>query len=1049
MKSIINIINTTGRRVCLLAMMLVVAVAAAAQNSTITGTVLDENEEPLIGASVKTKNGKTGVVTDIDGNFSISANPRGTLVVSYVGYKTQEVKINSRVKLQITLQPDNSVLDEVVVVGYGTMKKSDLTGSVSSVAGKNIEGFKTGSVVEALGGQIAGVQITQSDGTPGSGFDIKVRGVGTVNGDSSPLYIVDGFEVSDIAYIANSDIESIQVLKDASASAIYGARAANGVILVTTKSGKEGKPVITYNGSASYRQIAKKLDMLTPLEFVELQLELAPSKYQDTYFRPGEDADGKPYSYQSIDDYNSEPGANWQDESFKSTWSQNHDVSISGGSKETKYSLSFSHFDEKGIFTNSGYEKNSGKIRVNQKVTSFLTLDATLNYANTVKKGIGTSGTGGTLNILSNILRARPVAGVAMTVDELLEATFDPLELASGSNFSQVNPIKQAESVKDRRQSELWGANLAATFRLAKGLTFKSAGTYNTTQTRRDMFYGEESSQAYRAGGAYGSSQMTKELRWQISNTLTWQRKFRKHDLNVMLGHEYTFRSTEFLYGQAKDFPFTNLENDNLGVGATPSAVNTSRSEKRLLSFFARANYNYDSRYLLTATIRADGSTVFSKAHKWGYFPSFSAAWRISDEHFMEDQNIFSNLKLRAGWGQVGNDRITNYLSMDLYSDSKLGFGQQLVTVLDPKQLANKNLKWEGSTTTNVGLDLGFFNNRLNVAADFFIKDTKDLLLAQKLAYVTGFSSQWQNIGKIRNSGLEININSVNIQNRNFSWTTDFNISFIKNTLKRLQDGTNYIQSATSFNSNFRNNDYIAYVGSSLGQMYGYVFDGVYQNSDFDLKPDGTRVLKPGIPDISSHAGRTVEPGMVKYRDIDGDGVITTDDRTVIGNGLPDWYGGITNTFGFKGFDLSFMIQFQYGNDVYNANRMFNTQSQDERANQLAEVANRWTPTNASNLVPSAKGYVKYELYSRFIEDGSFLRFKYITLGYTFPQKWTKKAYIDRLRLYGTAQNLFTLTKYSGYDPEVNMKNSPLMPGFDWGAYPKSRVFTFGIEVQF
>ena len=1030
---------------------LLISITTFAQGgATIKGVILDESDIPLIGATVQVKDGQGGAITDLDGNFTIKAKKNATLVVSYIGYQSQEVKLQGRTQITVKMVPDSKMLDEVVVVGYGTMKKSDLTGSVSSVNAKSIEGYKTGSVVEALGGQIAGVQITQSDGTPGSGFDIKIRGVGTVNGDSSPLYIVDGFEVANIDYLANSDIESVEVLKDASAAAIYGARAANGVVLVTTKSGKEGKPVITYNGSASYRNIAKKLDLLNTYEFAKLQVEINPNKYGTTYYQEGEDSDGVPYRHQTLDDYWTDPGIDWQSEAFKPTWSQNHDFSINGGTKQTKYAASFSHFDENGIFTNSGYKKNSAKMRINQKINKAITFDATINYANTVKTGIGTSGTGGTLNMLSNLLRARPTGGNNITNEELLNSVFDPLELENNTTYSQINPIKQAEAVKNRTQAELWGANASLTIQLLKNLTFRSAATYNTTNTRKDIFYGENSSQAYRSGGVYGSTQMQKDLRWQNSNTLTYKHKInKKNSFDVMLGHEYSFRSSELLYGQAKDFPFDNMENDNLGIGATPSSVSTSRSDKRLLSFFARGNYNFDNRYLFTATVRADGSSVFSSKNKWGYFPSFSAAWRVSEEKFMKNIETISNLKLRLGWGTVGNDRITNYLSMDLYSASKYGVGQQLVTVLQPKQLANKDLKWEGSTTTNVGIDLGLFENRLNITADFFLKNTKDLLLEQKLAYVTGFSSQWQNIGKIQNKGVELNISSTNIHTRNFSWQTDFNISFIKNTLKALQDGTSYIQSATSFNSNFSGNDYISIVGSSLGQIYGYAFDGVYQNSDFNKLPNGTMQLKPGVTDISQHAGEAAKPGMVKYKDIDGDGVITPDDRTVIGDGQPDWYGGITNTFNYKNIDFSFMFQFQYGNDVYNATRMFNTQSQDERSNQLAEVADRWTPTNASNKVPSAKGYIKYELYSRFVEDGSFLRLKNVTLGYTLPSKWLKKAYISRLRVYGTAQNLFCLTKYSGYDPEVNMKSSPLMPSFDWGAYPKSRVFTFGVEVQF
>lgn len=1044
-----NLVKMWSKRGVFTLLALLMAIASFAQKIEVKGVVLDENDMPMIGATVQVKKSNVGAATDLDGNFSLQAPENAVLVVRYIGYKDQEVKVKGAKKLTIKLVPDNAQLDEIVVVGYGGMKKSDLTGSVSSVSSKSIENFKTSSVVEALGGQIAGVQITQSDGTPGSGFDIKIRGVGTVNGDSSPLYIVDGFEVDNIDYLANNDIESINVLKDASASAIYGARAANGVILVTTKSGQEGKPVITYNGSTSHRAIAKTLDLLSPYEFVKLQLEINPTKYGSTYFKEGiNEETGEPYAYQSLEDYRDVAGVDWQDAAFKPTWSQNHDFSISGGTKSTKYSASFSHFDEKGIFTNSGYKKNTGKLRLVQDINKSIKLDATVNYANTVKDGIGTSGTSGTLSVLSSLLRARPTGGLETTDDELLNSAVDPIELEEG-NYSQVNPIKQAEAVDNRKQSEYWGANMALSVKLLKELTLRIAGTYNTTNTRSDTFYGEESSQAYRSGGVYGSTQMAKDLRWSNSNTLTYDTKFKKkHSLNVVLGHEYSFRSSELLYGQAKDFPFDDLGNDNLGLGATPSSVTTSREDKKMLSFFARGVYNFGERYMLTATIRADGSSVFSDKHKWGYFPSFAAAWRVSEEKFMKNIKPISNLKLRAGWGVVGNDRISNYLSMNLYTEMKYGVGNKLITSLSPKQLANPDLKWEGSTTTNVGIDLGLFDNRINLTADFFIKNTKDLLMAQDLAYVTGFSSQWQNIGKIQNKGMEFNLNTVNFQTKDFSWTTDFNISFIKNTLKSLQDGATEMYVRTGFNSNFTGYDYIAKVGESLGLMYGYEFDGVYQYSDFNQTPNGL-VLKPGVPDMSEHAGRTTEPGMVKYKDIDGDGKITTNDRTVIGNGLPDWYGGITNTLRYKGLDFSFLFQFNYGNDVYNATRMFQTQSQDERTNQLAEVADRWTPTNASNRVPSAKGYVKYELYSRFIEDGSFLRLKNITLGYTFPSKWTKKAYISRLRVYGTAQNLLTFTKYSGYDPEVNMKNSPLMPGFDWGAYPKSRVFTFGVEVQF
>ncbi len=1151
------ILDMKKKSVLMILLLLVGAISAFAQ-SGVKGTVVDEDGEPLIGVTVRAKSGAGGTITDIDGKFTIPKVKSKVFVFSYIGYKNVEMRLTSEKDYRIVMQSNNATLNEVVVVGYGNMKRSDITGSITSVNEQKIQNFKTGSVVEALGGQMAGVQVTAADGTPGSGFDIKIRGVGTVNGDSSPLFIVDGFEVSNIDYLANSDIESIDVLKDASASAIYGARAANGVVLVKTKSGKQGRPVIAYNGSFSLRSISKHLDLLDPYEFAKLQMEINPTKYAGTYYKEGNDADGNPYRYQSLDDYLHVSGIDWQKEAFKSTWSQNHDFSISGGSKDSQYSVLFSHFDEDGIFTNSSFQKNTGKLRLKQNINKSINMDATINYSNSVKKGIGTAGTGGTLNVLSNLLRARPTGGLQVTDEELLTSVFDPLLLQENDSYSQINPIKQSEAVNNRVQAELWGANLAFNVRLMKGLTLRSAATYNVTNTRTDLFYGENSSQAYRGGGTYGSTQMQKDLRWSTNNTLTYktilakkhhldamllqendsysqinpikqseavnnrvqaelwganlafnvrlmkgltlrsaatynvtntrtdlfygenssqayrgggtygstqmQKDLRwstnntltyktilakKHHLDAMLGHEFSFRSNEYLLGQAKDFPFENLGNDNLGLGATPSQVATNRYEKKLLSFFARANYNFDNRYLLTATVRADGSTVFAKNHKWGYFPSFSAAWRVSEEKFMKNVKPISNLKLRLGWGTVGNDRISNYLSMDLYTESKYGVGNKMVTVLTPKQLANMNLKWEGQSTLNAGIDLGLFDSRVNLSADFYVKNTKDLLLAQNLAYVTGFESQWQNIGKVQNKGLELNLNTVNIRSKKFMWQTDINVSFVKNTLKSLQDGTLSMYSATRFNSNFSSYDYVAMVGESLGKIYGYQFDGVYQMSDFNLTPSGTMTLKPGVADISKHAGRQVVPGMVKYKDIDGNGVIDTADRTVIGNGYPTWYGGITNTFNYAGFDLSILFQFSCGNDVYNATRMFNTQTQDERSNQLAETADRWTPTHASNMVPSAKGYVKNELYSRFVEDGSYLRLKNITLGYTVPSQLIRKWHLSKMRVYGTAQNLFCLTKYSGYDPEVNMRNSPLMPGFDWGAYPKSRVFTFGLEVQF
>ena len=1044
----INFIKSISVRGWFTLLTLILTISLYAQNATLKGVIVDETDTPLIGATVQVKGTSTGSITDFDGNYTIKANKGAVITFSYIGYKTQEIKFTGQPTVNIKMVPDNQTLDEVVVVGYGTMKRSDLTGSVASIAAKDVEGFKTSSVAGALGGQIAGVQITSTDGTPGAGFSINIRGVGTLTGDSSPLYIVDGFEVDDIDYLSNSDIESIEILKDASSSAIYGARAANGVVLISTKSGKIGKPIINYNGSASYRKISKKLDVLSPYEFVKLQGEVN-SKYSDSYFKTGNDDDGNPYRYQSLDDYIGVSGVNWQDETFNPTWSQDHSLSIMGGTEDTKYNASFSRYIENGIFKNSGFNKTTGKFRLDQKLSKSLSFNFTVNYALTNREGVGTSGDSGRFNMLAQILSARPTGGLKLTDEELLASAIDPEMLESGESLAQVNPVKQTESVTNNKRAEMWSGNASATWQIIKGLTFKTSGTYNTTNNRTDIFYKDGSKEAYRNGQKpYGRTQMGRDVRWTNSNNLTWKQKVKKHNYDIMLGHEVSFKSTEYLLGEAMDFPFDNLGNDYLGLGATPSRVESSYSEKTLLSFFARGNYNYDNRYLFTATVRADGSTVFSNKNKWGFFPSFSAAWRVSEEAFMKDVEWVSNFKVRLGWGIVGNDRISNYLSMDLYEANKYGIGNNTVTVLTPKQLKNANLKWEGASSVNLGVDLGFFDNRLNVTADFFIKDTKDLLLAQSLAHVTGFDSQMQNIGKIQNKGIELSFNSTNIQTRNFTWQTNFNISFIKNTLKGLASGVESMYARSGFDSNFTAYDYIATVGQSLGLIYGYEFDGIYQSSDFYTTPDNQLILKEGITNNARYG--TVKPGVVKYKDQDGDGIITTNDRTVIGNAMPKWYGGITNTFNYKGIDFSFMFQFNYGNDIYNATRLYATQSRSGRRNMLAEVADRWSPTNASNKVPSQDGYIVNDVYSRFIEDGSFLRLKNITLGYTLPHKWTRKFHASKLRIYATGQNLFCISGYSGYDPEVNSASSnPMTPGLDWGAYPKSRVFTFGIDLQF
>lgn len=1025
-----------------------------AQDIQLSGTVRDNQGEPLIGVAVFIEGSSNGAMTDIDGKYSISVPSKAVVTFDYMGFRQVRESVSGRKIIDVVMEEDRTLIDEAVVVGYGTMKRSDLTGSVSSVSAKNLENFKTANVLEALGGQVAGVNITTTDGTPGSGLNIIVRGVGTVNGDSSPLYIVDGFEVDGIDHIANQDIASIEILKDASASAIYGARAANGVVLLTTKSGRESKAVISYSGSASFRTLSKRLEVLNPYDYVSLQCDRNFDN-ADMYFSLGTDVNGVPYKYQTVEDYKGLSGINWQDEAFHNTWSQSHDISVSGGSKSTKYVVSFSHFDEDGIFLNSGYAKNSARVKLRQQFREWLDADLNLSYTHQNKYGLGTGG-----SVLRNILCYRPTGGLRYTDAELINSASDPgIDNSYNSHF---NPLIATTTADIGKVTHTWVANASLNFKLYEGLTFKTSGSYNQSFIRDDYFYYDGSEYAARSGGAYGQSTMYLNYRWAISNVLTYEKTFaKKHKMTIMGGQEYQVQGSEYLRGQAKELSLDKLGIDKLDAGE-PSLVETTRSDKKRLSFFARGFYSYDNRYMFTATIRADGSSVFAPKNRWGVFPSFAAAWTISNEPWMSStKNWIDNLKLRVGYGTVGNDRITSYQTADLYSISKYGHGSSSVAALLTNSCYNPDLRWEGATTINAGVDFSVFNSRLSLSVDAFQKDTKDLLLQQNLAYVSGWESQWQNVGKIRNRGLELSLKTININKRNFSWSTEFNISFLSNKLVSLQDGTEYMQVRTNFDSNNTNNDYIAIVGQPLGNMYGYEFDGVYQFSDFIMKADGTLKLKDGVVDNSAHTGLDPVPGFVKYKDqltidTDGDGIpdkgdgkITSADRTVIGNGYADWYGGMTNTFHIYGFDLSVVLQYSYGNDVYNVTRYRATQTTENGLNMLAEVRDRWTPYHASNAVPSVKGIKMHDIYSRYIEDGSYLRLKNITLGYTFPDKWINRIKVSKLRLYATANNLYCFTRYSGYDPEVNGKNSPLMPGLDNGSYPKNTAYTMGLEITF
>ena len=608
--------------------------------------------------------------------------------------------------------------------------------------------------------------------------------------------------------------------------------------------------------------------------------------------------------------------------------------------------------------------------------------------------------------------------------------------------LSGRNIIYEIKNDINRKERNAVSGQVYGTVSFLKDFTATVRGDlYNVNNTEKAF------NNPYCGDGAANNGRLSKmharTREYRFTQELTWGHDFKQHHIDVLLAHESFKHSYNYDFMMKEQMKVSgNTEMSNF---AKMTSIDGYTQEYTTESYLSRARYNFAERYFVDASFRRDGSSRFYEP--WGNFWSLGASWIISQEKFMKNLTWIDNLKFRVSYGEVGNDAGADYYAYKelFYSDVNAGIG-----AFYKIQIPNKNLKWEGSNTTNLGIDLGFFDNRLNLTAEFFIKNTKDLLLSQSLAHITGFDSQMQNVGKIQNKGIELSLNSTNIQTRNFTWQTNFNISFIRNTLKSLASGVNYMQARSGFDSNFTSYDYMAIVGQSLGLIYGYEFDGIYQYSDFYSVPgSSTLILKEGVTSNPS-LGNRLSPGAVKYKDQDGDGVITTKDRTVIGNALPKWYGGITNTFNYKGIDFSFMLQFNYGNDIYNATRLYATQTNTQRRNQLAEVADRWSPTNASNKVPRYNGYVVNDVYSRFVEDGSFLRLKNITLGYTLPHKWTRSFHVSKLRVYATGQNLFCLNNYSGYDPEVSTASkSPMTPGLDWGAYPKSRVFTFGIDLQF
>lgn len=1093
---------------CLLVTM--ISFSISAQNVTVKGTVKDKTGETVIGASVVQKgNTGNGTITDIDGNFTLSVPNNTTLIISYVGMKTQEVALKGKKQINVVLEDDAQALDEVVVIGYGTAKKKDLTGAVSTVKGSDLAKVPVTNAAEALTGKLAGVQITTTDGSPDAEMIIKVRGGGSITGDSSPLYIVDGFPVSSISDIAPTDIEDITVLKDAASTAIYGSQGANGVILITTKGAKGGKTTVSYNGYVQGKTIRKTLDVMDPYQFVMYNYERQALRGASA-IRGFEERYG---AYGDLDLYKYQQGHNWQEEMFddNSDLSQSHNISITGGSEKTKFTLSGTYANDNSLMENNGYRRYNMNFKLKHELYKNLNLDFGARLADTETQGVGTGG--GSYKIRSyDALMKAPVNGLYDQFD------FDPSTLPEEEYEEYINTTRSLkDQVNDywrRKNERRYNFNAAINWDITKHFTYRAEGGYDYTFFQQKDWYGPRSSKAVQDGQGLPMGEWTKKDSWKLraAHTLTWKQKFNKiHDANIMIGQEYVASNSESNEMIGKFFqeditPEKMFASMAANSGATGSRTISSQlgQEDRTISFFGRANYSLMDRYLLTFTIRADGSSKFTKGNRWGYFPAAAFAWRIIEEPFMEPVKEFmSNLKLRLSYGTAGNNRIGNSLyetSYKAYSSGKYygaGGEQNPHYTLNNEQLANPDLKWETTITRNIGLDFGFFNERLTGNIDYYWNTVKDLLIEQSITAI-GYKTMQQNIGQTSNRGVELTLNAAILQKKDYSLNFNFNIGFNKNKVDKLANGISSMSyNSGAFSSDMRGrDDYRVIVGEPLGIVWGYVYDGVYGVDDFVTYTDengktqfqfdksGNYILKEGVTDntyttASSYGG--LRPGAMKLKDQDGDHKITEKgDRVIIGRTQPKFTGGFGLSGNYKWFDISANFNFVVGNDVYNMDKMVSSQSyRNSYANLRAEMApvtlggKAWTYLDQSNgtiitdyeTLKAMNANASYWSAATMsdnnpvptswaVEDGSFLRLQNLTVGFTLPKDWTKKFACNQFRLYCTLNNLFCLTGYDGYDPEVNSairnsKTSGVTPGADFSAYPKSFSWTAGVNITF
>jgi TonB-linked SusC/RagA family outer membrane protein len=1084
-----------------------------AQNKTVTGKVTSDAGEALSGATVSLKGTQKATTTNSSGEYSISVSPTGKeiLIFSFVGKDPKEISVGERNIINVSLTNSTSTLNDVVVIGYGTVKRKDLTGAVSSVSGKEIAAVPVTNTAQALAGKLPGVSVTSQDGRPDADISIRVRGGGSVSQSNEPLYVVDGFPVSNINDIPAQQIESIDVLKDAASTAIYGARGANGVIIITTKSGKAGKMKIAYDGYVQFNEPTKYLPTMNAYNYIAYNWAYAQAisdsyadawamlwgigKYAETY----NNTDG-------INHYKNVAAASFSKQAYGSSFSHNHNISMGGGNANTKYLISGSYADNDGMKINSWFKRANASFKLSQKISKSLNFSFDTRFTD-IHSMDNESTTNGKGSILSSAYQFRPIA-TKDVLGELDDSKNTQLGLYDYVLQDMYNPVALMKDYFPLSSQRSLRSNGSLSWNVASGLTLKTEFGYNTYWNRGKTWSGatyngyldKDGNKTY-SGNASISSTEGWGLRWVNTLNYNVQGLNVDHDINFVMGQEVDNSHSEgiSMYGNkypvsfSSDRAFAQMDQYLMSTTINSGFSSNVGTPNRLNSYFGRINYSYLGRYLITGTFRADGSSRFAPSHRWGYFPAGAVAWRMSDEAFLKDVSWLNNLKIRVSYGEVGNDGISaNLWKTQWSSDGLTGYSINEVqqSAYSPAStIANPDLKWETTITENVGVDFSLFSNRLFGTIDVYKNRTKDLLLLTSISAISGFSSTYDNVGSTSNRGAEISLGGDIVRNKNFTLSANFNVSFNKGRVDELAPGVNglYKSQWGSTMTQPNTGDYILQVGKPVGMVRGYTYDGWYRVDDFDYT-DGIYTLKKGVPDIASGiigtvygtnahkpGGQSAYPGVIKFKDLNGDGVIDENDVSIIGNMTPKNTGGLNINSTFKNFDMALNFNWSYGNQVYDANYLaaFYGSKEDglyrNRLNylsgayriydikdgQLESVAD---PAKLKALNANATTFLPYHenpvVSTLGIQDGSFLRLNTVTLGYSLPEGLIQHLKISRLRIYGAIYNALIWTNYPGLDPEVNTNTSqgnaqyPTI-GLDWGSYPRARSYTIGLNVEF